>query len=90
MTDAGEPWWPVPDKIVYIKIVGSLVDIAIIQMYASTGDYGNRVVDSFYQKLEEANSQAMQNEVIIIMGDLDVKVVMRKKGDLARNFGLGE
>ena len=85
-----ETWWPVSDRVVYMKIKGSPIDINIIQVYAPTTNHADDVVESFYQKVEEARSQAKPHEMKIIMGDLNAKVGRGREGDIVGNFGLGE
>ena len=83
-------WWPVSDRIIYVKIQGSPININLIQVYAPTTGHDDEEVEDFYQKLNKVREQAKSHEITIVMGDLNAKIGQGREGDLVGNFGLGE
>ena len=82
---------PVSDRVVLKKSKGFLIDININQVvYAPTTDHADDVVESLYQKLKEARSQAKPHDMTTIMGDLNAKIGRGRGGDIVGNFGLEE
>ena len=90
LAGAVKTWWPVTDRIIYMKLQGSPIDINIIQVYAPTSDHDDDSVEDFYQKLEEVRGQTKAHDITIIMKDLNAKVGEGREGDLVGGFGLRE
>ena len=90
VASAVSTWWPVNDRIIYLKIQGSPININIIQVYAPTTDHGDDEVEEFYQKLNEVRAQAKSHEINIVMGDLNAKIGEGRHGNLVGGFGLGD
>ena len=78
------------ERILYIKMKGSPIDVNIIQVYAPTTDYDENIIENFYRELEEARKQAKEHEINIVMGDFNAKVGRGGDGDTVGEFGLGE
>ena len=80
----------VSDRIIMVKIRGSLVDINIIQVYAPTQEASDQEIQKFYTDLEKTKTLCKSNEVIIVMGDLNAKVGKGKEGTVVGKHGLGD
>lgn len=89
MADAVSGWWPVSDRIIYVKISGSPININILQVYAPTGDHTDEEIEEFYQELDDVTAQCKEYEINIVMGDLNAKIGEGREGGLVEDFGLG-
>ena len=78
---------PVTDKIIFIRLQGSPIDINIIQVHASTSDHDDDALICFYQKLEEVRDKTKVHGITIPVGNRLQESVKVERGIL-RGSGL--
>ena len=71
------------ERIIYMKIQGSPIDINMIQVHAPTSDLDDDAV-------EGVRGQTEAHDITIIIGDLDAKVGEGRDVESVGGFGLGE
>ena len=76
------------DRVLLVKIKAKPFDIATIQVYASTSESEEEECDSFYADLDKAYKQCKSNEIVIVIGDINVKVDSERVGLTIDPFGL--
>lgn len=57
------------DRVTYIRLQGTLINVTLIQVYALTTDAEDEDVELFYEPLQNAIDQAKNQDLWIIMGD---------------------
>ena len=80
------PMLLVTDRILFLKVQGSPININIIQVYSRRTDYENSEVEVFYEKLEEVRGHAKSHEKKLVMGSLNAKVGEGREVDLVWNL----
>ena len=83
-------YWTISDKVLLVKLSGKSFDITIIQVYASTSESTEEDIDLFYKDLETAKNHCKSQDVIIIMGDFNVKVGNERVDEVVGDHGLGQ
>ena len=82
-------WEPIDDRIVTARINAKIHKITIIQCYAPTNNAKPDEKEECYSKLQAVFDKAPNRDILIVMGDLNVKVgrnnasierIMGKKG----------
>ena len=69
-------YWQISDRILLIKLLAAPFNIAIIQVCASTSSYSDEYTEQWYEGVKEAMKVVKSDEYIIIMGDLNAKVII--------------
>ncbi|GFO14709.1 craniofacial development protein 2-like [Plakobranchus ocellatus] len=67
-------WCPISDKVVIAKLVAKLLNLGIIQVYASTSDREDVEIEKFYEDIEKPKGYLKSQDIIIVMGDFNTKV----------------
>jgi len=62
----------VSDRIIFIKIQGRLRNLTIIQVYAPTSAAETAKIDEFYASLQQTADEAPFQDIVLVMGDLNV------------------
>ena len=81
-------YWTISDRIMLVKLKGKPFDISIIQVYAPTADKSEEEHEQFYNDLEMAKSQCKSRDIVIVMGDFNVKVGDERYEDTVGPHGL--
>ncbi|XP_057667206.1 craniofacial development protein 2-like [Diorhabda carinulata] len=72
---------PYPDRTALIKFRAKPVDLNIIQLYASTADSNDQDIEEFYSDVKGLLKSTKKQEVNIVMGDLNAKILSRRTYD---------
>ena len=80
----------ISDRNILIKLEGKPSNISIIKIYAPTQDNGDEEVDAFYEEIEKAIKIVKSDEVLIVMGDWNVKVGSDPVPGVIGRYGLGD
>ena len=56
------------------RLQGQLVNMSLVQCYASTNETDDTTKDSFYAQLQAELEKLPRHDMLVIMGDLDAKV----------------
>ena len=83
-------YWPIPDRVVMVKLQAKPFNINIIQVYAPTQDYDDETTEEFYEQIQSAVSYTKSSDIICIMGDLNAKVGNVTDLNIIANYGLGK
>ena len=57
-----------------MRIHGKPFNLSIIQVYAPTSASSEEEIEDFYSDLEDAYKKCGNQDIVIVMGDLNVKV----------------
>ena len=68
-------FWPVSDRIMLLRIIAKPFNICFLQAYAPTADHADEEIEVFYEELERVMKKTKSDEVLIIMGDMNAKVL---------------
>lgn len=82
-------FWAISERIVLVKLKGQPFNLSIIQVYAPTSEHTDEEIEAFYEDLEKARKQCKSQEIILIMGDMNVKVGKGREGNIVGPHGLG-
>ena len=67
-------YWPIPDRVVMVKLQAKPFNINMIQVCAPTQDYDDENIEESYEQIQSAVSFTKSSDIICIMGDLNVTV----------------
>ena len=78
----------VNDRLISIRLRGTLVNTTIIQVYTPTPDAEQEEVDEFYEQVQAEINRTCHQEVLEVMGDYNAKVENRTKSSEVGKYGL--
>ena len=81
--------WTISDRVMVIKLKGTLVNINIIQTYAPTSTSSEHDLETFYHHLDKAMSICKTAEMKIVMGDFNAKIGEGRQNQTVGLHGLG-
>ena len=67
-------WKPVNSRIIQARLKGRQTNLSIIQCYAPTNDSNDRDKEVFYKQLQATFQNVHCRDLLLVMGDLNVKV----------------
>ena len=73
-------WKPISDKIIYARFFSRYVKLSITQVYAPTNEANVEDKDDFYEQLQTVVDSVHKHDIILVMGDLNVKVGEENEG----------
>ena len=84
-------WLPINESIIKARFYSKFVKLAIIHVYAPTNDVDKQTKEEFYGKLQEVAEQVHKHDMLIIIGDMNVKVgnLVNRLGRVIGRHGLG-
>ncbi|PSN55094.1 Craniofacial development protein 2 [Blattella germanica] len=77
---------PVNNRICSLRIRMPFFNIAIINIYAPTEEKDEEIKETFYQDLEQIYDRLLSNDVKIIVGDANAKIVSNNNGERLIDF----
>lgn len=70
------------DRAISIRLWGTFINTAVIQVYAPTPDSEEEELDQFYEQVQAEIDQACKQDVVIVMGDWNAKVGENEEGQV--------
>jgi len=70
-----------------LKLGAKPVPLVIIQVCALTSEGSEEALEECYEDIKKAMSQAKSTYMVIVMGNLNVKIGAGKNGEVAGSFG---
>lgn len=67
-------WTPLNSHIISTRFYSWLGKVTIIQIYVPTNESVDEEKEQFYEQLQATNDKCNKTNIIILMGDLNVKV----------------
>ena len=61
-------------RLIAIHLKASLFNIAIIQAYSQTTEYGHDDIEDFYDQLQEVIEQMPRKDTLVVQGDWNAKI----------------
>lgn len=85
-------WEPISERIISARFASKGRNLTIIQCYAPTNLPGLEDKEQFYGQLQGAIGKVQRRDMLILMGDVNAKVVTGNSGreDIMGKEGLGE
>ena len=82
---------PMSPRVITIRLKAHPINLTIIQVYAPTSDASDENLESFYNTVQEALDKTTPRDLLVMMGDWNVKVGKReRKNSHIGIHGLGE
>lgn len=78
------------DRIILIQLQTTTTNFNVLQVYASTSEYDDEQVESFYNDLEQVLALTKSHKMTIVMGDFNVKIGEEKQENIIGDHGLGD
>ena len=80
------------DRILLVRIHGKPFNLSIIQVYALTSASSEEEIEDFYSDLGDAYKKCGNQDIVLVMGDLNVKVGGEQDAlqEIVGQHGLGE
>ena len=66
-------WEPINERLIKTRFNSKYCKLTIIQCYAPTNDSEDDMKEEWYDQLQAAVSKVPQHNVLLIMGDMNVK-----------------
>lgn len=78
------------DRIIMLKLRGTLFNINIVQVYAPTAEKSEEEIEDFYSQIGIVMKNVKKRDVTIVMGDFNAKVGEGAEDKLVGLYGLGQ
>ena len=78
-------YWAISERVIMIK----LINISIMQIYAPTQDHEGEGIELFYDEIQTAIKIEKTDDILCVMGDLNVTVGKERTTDITGQYGLG-
>ena len=75
--------------MISVRFQGKPFNITVIQVYATTGNAEEAVVERFYEDLQDLLELIPKKDVLFIIGDWNAKVRSQETRGITGKFGLG-
>ena len=85
-------WYPVSLRILTASFTSKFTKFFIVQCYAPKTEAEEGIKDTFYEQLLTAQDRVPKHDLLIVMGDLNVKVGSNSQGrkSYLGRFGTGK
>lgn len=80
-------WKFINERIIIVEMIMFSREIVIVGVYAPNNDANDQVKNSFWNTLHETIEQIPKRKEIIMMGDMNAKVVLSGKSKVIGRFG---
>ena len=66
-------------KIIRARFFSRHIKLTVIQCYALTNDAGEEEKEGFYLALHDITTQVPKHDMLVVLGDLNIKIGMDNK-----------